>query len=84
MYPRAIMLTKNKMISGGFHDKINQDDPWAAFEGRTNGVLTLLDKTSGKKIAEYTLDTPPEWDGMAAVDGHLVICLKNGSIICMH
>ena len=84
MYPRAIMLTSDKLITGGFHDKINQEDPWAAFEGRSNGVLTLLNKVSGTKIAEYTLDTPPEWDGMAVVDGHLVICLKNGSIICMH
>ena len=36
-----------------------------------------------KQLAEYKLDTPPVWDGMAIADGKLYIAGMDGSVVCM-
>ena len=70
------------LFVAGFPDRIDPKDPWATFEGRRGGVLCAFSAADGKKLAEYKLDTPPVWNGMAAADGKLYLSLTDGSILC--
>jgi len=36
----------------------------------------------GEKLAEYRLDSPPMFDGMAAANGRLYISAVDGTIVC--
>lgn len=38
--------------------------------------------STGEKLAQYTLDAPPTWDGLAAAGGKLYLSTKHGKIIC--
>jgi len=46
-------------------------------------VLWAASKSTGEKLAEYKLDVPPAWDGLAAADGMLCLSLADGRILCM-
>ena len=34
-------------------------------------------------VAEYPLDAPPAWDGLAVANGRLFLSLADGRIVCM-
>ncbi|MFC1498120.1 PQQ-binding-like beta-propeller repeat protein [Verrucomicrobiota bacterium] len=80
--PWSMVVTEKNLFVAGFSLEIDNADPWAAFEGRKGGILTVMDKETGKKISEYKLDSPPVWNGMAAVEGKLFISCMDGSIVC--
>ena len=46
-------------------------------------MLWVLDASDGQKRAEYTLEAPPVFDGMAAAGGRLYIACQDGSILRM-
>jgi hypothetical protein len=46
------------------------------------GVLWAASASTGEKLAQYTLDAPPTWDGLAAAGGKLYLTTKDGKIIC--
>jgi hypothetical protein len=48
----------------------------------SSGTLWVASATNGEPLAEYKLDSPPAWDGMAAADGKLIIALQDGTIQC--
>ena len=54
----------------------------ASYEGELGGVMWAFSKADGSKLAEYTLDAHVLWDGMAAANGRLYLCLKNGKVQC--
>ncbi len=54
-----------------------------ALETGTNGLLAAFDTRSGEKLAQYTLEASPVWDGIAAARTRLYLSLTNGAIICM-
>ncbi len=37
----------------------------------------------GRKLAEYKLDSPPVWDGLAAASGRLYLSTTAGVVMCM-
>ena len=37
---------------------------------------------AGPELAEYRLDAMPDWDGMAAAGGHLLVSLADGAVRC--
>ena len=80
--PWAMVAASKHLFVAGFTLKIDKDDPWAAFEGRKGGVLAVLDKESGERLAEYELDSPPVWNGIAAVEGLLFLSCRDGSLVC--
>ncbi|MFC1497606.1 PQQ-binding-like beta-propeller repeat protein [Verrucomicrobiota bacterium] len=80
--PWSMVVTKENLFTAGFTLVVDKDDPWAAFEGRKGGILTVMDKKTGEKISEYKLESPPVWNGMAAVDGKLFVSCRDGSIVC--
>jgi hypothetical protein len=59
-----------------------EDDLAAGYEGRLGGVLWAASAETGEKLAEYKLDAPPAWDGLAAAGGRLFLTLADGRIRC--
>jgi len=55
----------------------------AAWEGKRGALLWAVSPEDGEKIAEYRLDSPPVWDGMASAGGRLFISTLDGRVICM-
>jgi hypothetical protein len=41
-----------------------------------------VSSADGKKLAEYDLDSPPIFDGMAAAAGRLYMSTVDGKVIC--
>ena len=59
------------------------DDPLAPYEYRTPGSLWALSARDGKKLAEWTLDACPVFDGLAAAGGRLFVSQVNGRVVCL-
>jgi hypothetical protein len=55
----------------------------AAYEGRRGGLLWVMSADDGSMLAEYQLDSPPVWDGMAAANQRVYIATQNGQVLCM-
>lgn len=50
----------------------------------TPGALLLaVAGSDGGTLAQYNLEAPPVFDGMAAVANHLYLTLANGTVVCM-
>ncbi len=54
-----------------------------AFEGRKGAVLMATSKADGKKLAAYSLDSAPVFDGMAAAGGRLFLSTADGRLLCL-
>ena len=54
-----------------------------ALEGRHGGVLWALAKADGDRVARYSLDTIPVFDGMAAAAGSLFVSTVDGRVLCL-
>ena len=54
----------------------------SVLEGRQGAVLYAVSASDGRKPAEYKLDSPPVWDGMAAANGRLYLATKSGKVLC--
>jgi outer membrane protein assembly factor BamB len=78
----AMAATKGRLVTAGAPDVIDPKDPLGAFEGRKGGVLTMFDSASGEKQWEYTLASPPVFNGMAAADGRLYLAMQDGHVAC--
>jgi len=79
----AMVATANTLFVAGTPHQYDPDDPWASYEGRRGGRLRAVSKETGQTLAEFKLDSPPVWDGMAATHGRLYISMENGSLRCM-
>ena len=80
---RAMVAANIALLVAGVPDVVERVDPMAAFDGRSGGVLRVVSKTDGKKLAEYKLDSPPVFDGMAAAAGRLYLSTRDGKVTCM-
>ena len=78
----AMIATRDKLFVSGPPDVVDPQDPLGAFEGRKGGLLWVLSKSDGKKLAEYTLDSPPVFDGMAVAGKRLYIATQDGRMLC--
>jgi len=75
-------LTQTKGPGEGALALENPEDALAAWQGTKGGHLWAVSTEDGKKLAQYKLDVPPVFDGMAAVAGRLYLTLTDGSIVC--
>jgi len=80
---RAMVLAGSTLFVAGPPDVVDSTDPMAAFEGRRGSILWPVSTEDGSRLAEYTLDSPPVFDGMIASNGRLYVSLENGTILCM-
>ena len=55
----------------------------AALRGEHGALLRVVAAGSGEKLAEYKLEAPPVFDGMAAAGGRLYVACTDGSVVCM-
>jgi len=62
---------------------VDPDDPWSAMDGKKGGILWAVSAADGEKLAEYPLDAPPIFDGMAAANGRLYISTTDGNVVCL-
>jgi hypothetical protein len=80
---KAMALADNVLFVAGTPVVFPSDDLAKAYEGRMGGVLWGASAATGEKMAEYTLDAAPAWDGMAVASGRLYMSLKDGRVICL-
>ena len=79
---RAMLKAGSLLFLGAMPVEIPPDDPHAAYEGRKGGVLWVLSADDGAKAAEYPLDAPVVWDGLAAAHGRLCLSTVDGKVLC--
>jgi len=79
---KAMALAGDVLFVAGTPVAFPTGDLAKAYEGRMGGVLWAASAATGEKMAEYKLDAPPAWDGMAVAGGKLFLSLKDGSVIC--
>ena len=80
---KAMVLADDVLLIAGTPVAFPYDDLAKAYEGRMGGVLWAASASTGEKAAEYRLDAPPAWDGMAVANGRLFIALQDGRVLCM-
>jgi hypothetical protein len=86
---RAMLLSGSSNESNGtiwlagWSDTHDPDEALAAANGQKGGILVARSSKTGKKLASYTLQAQPVWDGLSAANGRIYISLKNGKLICM-
>jgi len=79
---RAMVLADSTLFVAGTPDVIDPDDPWSSFDGKKGGVLWAISTADGKKLAEYDLESPPVFDGMAAAQEKLYVATADGNVVC--
>jgi outer membrane protein assembly factor BamB len=80
--PRAMLKAGDHLYMGTMPIKALAGDPYAAFEGRMGGMITVVSAKDGKQLAEYKLAAPVVWDGMAAANGRLFVSTETGTVQC--
>ncbi|MEA3226581.1 MAG: PQQ-binding-like beta-propeller repeat protein, partial [Planctomycetota bacterium] len=84
---RAMVLASDVLFVAGTPAYFPPSHPWEkyrdSYEGKLGGVLWVASAADGKKLAQYELDAPPVWDGMAAAYGKLYISTTDGKISCL-
>jgi outer membrane protein assembly factor BamB len=79
---RAMTAAGPTLLVAGTPDVVDAADPWAAVEGRRGGVLQARSVADGSMLAEYRLDAPPVYDGMAVAGGRVYVSTKDGNLVC--
>jgi outer membrane protein assembly factor BamB len=78
----AMALAGQTLVAAGSPGVVDPQDPLAALEGRKGAKLWLVSAEDGAKLAEYDLQDPPVYDGMAVADGKLYVTTANGDVLC--
>jgi len=98
LHVRAMVLANKTLFIAGPPDVVDEEEAFynpndenvlarldkqsAALEGQNGALLLVVSASDGEKLAEYKLDSPPVFDGMAAANGRLYLATKNGKILC--
>ena len=82
MLARAMVLAEDVLFLAGPPDILATDDPAGALEGTEGGALIAVAASDGNKLAQYRLDSPPVFDGMAAAGGRLYMATVDGKVVC--
>jgi hypothetical protein len=80
---KALALADDVLFVAGTPAVFPEGDLAKAYEGRMGGTLWVASAANGEKLAEYTLDAPPAWDGLAVANGQLFLSLADGRLRCM-
>lgn len=84
--PRALIKAGNLLLLGGMTsllDDNSDEEEFAKFEGRKEGLLWIMSPQNGTEVNTVTLDAPPVWDGMAVANGRLYISRVDGTLECL-
>jgi hypothetical protein len=78
----ALLKSGSHLFLGVAPVEIPADDPQAAYEGRRGGSLWICSETAGTRVAEFQLESPVVWDGLAAAHQRLYLATTNGCVQC--
>lgn len=95
---RGMILADKTLFIAGVRDVVDEEQAFdrageaaiqakvseqaAALEGRRGALLWAVSASNAKKLAEYDLESPPVWDGMAAAGSRLYLATQNGKVVC--
>jgi hypothetical protein len=80
---RGMVLAGDHLFLAGPSDVFQAADPVAAIEGRSHGTLVVVSAADGKPLAEYRLESPPVFDGLAAAGGSLYLATTGGQVVSL-
>ncbi|MHC4351533.1 MAG: outer membrane protein assembly factor BamB family protein [Planctomycetota bacterium] len=80
---RAMVKAGDTLFVAGAPDVLDEDDPYAAFEGRRGAKLVAVSAKDGKQISAIELESPPVFDGLIAANNRLFASLRDGSLVCL-
>jgi len=99
LFARAMVKADDKLIMAGPEDVIEEeriktmlDSPEVQLQlteqlkmlaGQKGGLLWIVSPENGEKLAQYTLDVPPIFDGMIAANGKIFISTMDGAVECL-
>ena len=83
MWPRSLVRAGEMLILGGGPYVVAAQDPSAAYEGRTAGLIRLVRADDGEQISQYELDSPVVRNGLAVAGNRLYAVTMDGSIVCL-
>jgi len=95
---KAMVLANDRLFIAGPRDVADEKQMWGrsneegfkaamqlqadCLKGKHGGVMQVFSKADGKKLAQYTLDALPAFDGLIAAEGKLYMVTDDGAIIC--
>ena len=75
MRPRTMIRAGDTLFVGGMTNEFDPNDPAAPknaeYHGLGQGLLDVISAIDGQTLARLKLESPPVWDGMAALEGRL-------------
>lgn len=74
--PKAFRQIHDPLIQRSLTDQAD------AIDGNKGALLLVVSTTDGKTLAQYNLDSPPIFDGMAVAAKRLYISTMNGQLLC--
>jgi outer membrane protein assembly factor BamB len=78
----ALLKSGRHLFLGVAPVVIPEDDPHAAYERRRGGELWVCSENDGTRVAQYELESPVVWDGLAAAHGRLYLATTDGRVHC--
>lgn len=79
----AMLKSGEHLFIGVTPVDVPEQDPHAAYEGRTGGSVWVCAQADGAKVGEHPLESPVAWDAMAAAGGKLFLATADGSVVCL-
>ncbi len=83
MLIRGMVKTSDTLFICGAPDVAEENDPYAAYEGRKGALLWAINPKDGQRLAEWKLDSPPVFDGMSAASQRLYVAGRDGTVTCL-
>ncbi len=99
LFVRAMVLANEMLFVAGPPDVIDEQqilrqindpkvkqslaDQDAALDGKKGALLLVVSAVDGRKLAQYDMDSPPVFDGMAGAGGRLYVATVNGELLCL-
>ncbi|MGD8499833.1 MAG: PQQ-binding-like beta-propeller repeat protein, partial [Phycisphaerales bacterium] len=97
LFARAMVLAGRKLFVAGPPDLIDEEQAFrqindqkvtrslteqaAALRGEKGALLLAVSATDGTQLAQYDIESPPVFDGMAAAAGRLYMATINGKVL---
>lgn len=80
IFVRTIMKAGDRLLVAGRPDRLGPEDPYAAFEGRTEGWLYVVSAENGGIEKKRRLPSPPVMDGVIAADA-VYVTTRGGDVL---
>jgi len=98
LFARAMVLAGGTLFIAGPPDVVDEEqafrqigdpkqrqsltDQAVALDGKKGALLLAVASVNGEELAQYNLDSPPVFDGMAAAAGRLYLATVEGNVLC--